>query len=64
LIVMSHIKRKMQESELFKTYTMQEMLDQIDLIECFEHKGRKLRYGEITKKQSDIYEALGIMPPT
>jgi transposase len=57
LIVMSHIKRKMQESELFKTHTMQEMLDQIDLIECFEQKGRKLRYGEITKKQSDIYEA-------
>lgn len=63
LIVMSHIKRKMQESELFKKYTMQEMLDQIDLIECFEQKGRKLRYGEITKKQSDIYEALGIKPP-
>jgi hypothetical protein len=39
----------MQESELFKTYTMQEMLDQIDLIECFEHKGGKMRYGEITK---------------
>jgi hypothetical protein len=64
LIVMSHIKRKMQESELFKTCTMQEMLDQIDLIECFEQKGRKLRYGEITKKQSDIYEAFGIKPPT
>jgi hypothetical protein len=54
----------MQESELFKIYTMQGMLDQIDLIECFEQKGRKLRYGEITKKQRGIYEVLGIKPPT
>jgi transposase len=63
LIIMSFIKRKMQESELFKKYTMHEMLDQIDLIECFEQKDRKLRYGEITQKQRDIYEVLGIEPP-
>jgi transposase len=64
LIIMSCIKRKMQESELFKTYTMHEMLDQIDLIECFEQKGRKPRYGEITLKQREIYEALGVTTPT
>jgi transposase len=63
LIIMSHIKRKMQEADMFKTYTMQEMLDQIDLIECFEQKGRKSHYGEITLRQRDIYEALGVTPP-
>ena len=64
LIIMSEIKRRMQDTELFKKYTMQEMLDQIDLIECFEQKGRAIRYSEIIKKQSEIFEALGIKPPT
>jgi len=64
LIILSEIKRRMQEVELFRKYTMQEMLDQIDLIECFEHKGKTARYGEIVKKQSDIYEALGVNLPT
>jgi transposase len=64
LIIMSHIKKKMHEAGLFRKYTMQEMLDQIDLIECFEMKGHAPRSGEVTKKQAEIYEALGIKPPT
>jgi len=64
LIIMSEIKRRMQEKELFNKYTMQELLDQIDLIECFEQEGRAARYGEVIKKQADIYEALGITTPT
>jgi transposase len=64
LIIMSDIKRRMHKAELLKKYTMQEMLDQIDLIECFEQKGQATRYGEIIKKQSEIYDALGIKTPT
>jgi transposase len=63
LIIMSEIKRRMQHAKLFTQYTMQEMLDQLDLIECFEQKGKTPRYGEIVKKQSDIYNALGIAVP-
>jgi transposase len=63
LIIMSDIKRRMQGTKLLKKYTMQEMLDQIDLIECFEQKGRATRYSEIIKKQSEIYEALDIKTP-
>jgi transposase len=63
LIIMSFIKKKMQEAGMFRTYTMQEMLDQIDLIERFDMKGRAPRYGEITKKQREIYETLGFNPP-
>ena len=63
LVIMSEIKRNMQEAGLFKKYTMQEMFDQIDLIECFEQKGKKVRYGEIVKKQYEIYEAFRIKPP-
>jgi transposase len=64
LIIMSDIKRRMRDSSLLKKYTMQEMLDHIDLIECFEQKGRHFRFGEIIKKHSDIFHALAILPPT
>ena len=64
LIILSEIKRRMQEAELFRKYSIQEMLDQVDLIECFELKGKAKRYGEIVKKQAEIYEALGVFSPS
>ena len=54
----------MQEKNLFKTYTMQGLLDKIDVIECFEQPGQKLRVGEILEKQKQIYYDLGVEPPT
>ncbi len=36
----------------------------LDVIECFEAPGHKLRVGEILNKQLKIYEALSINPPT
>lgn len=64
LIYLSFIKKRMQDANLFKNYTMQEVLDDLDVIECFEQKGLQLRAGEITKKQSDLFVALGVAPPT
>lgn len=64
LIYLSYIKKKMQENSLFKTYTMGTMLDKLDVIECFEAPGQKLRVGEILNKQLEIYRALEIDPPT
>lgn len=64
LIYLSYIKKQMQDKNLFKNHTMQEILDEIDLIECFENKGRKIRIGEVTKKQVDIFNDLGIEPPS
>jgi hypothetical protein len=63
LIFLSYITRKMQEEELFKKYTLHELLDEFDLIECFESPGRRLQVGEITKRQEDLYSQMGIMPP-
>lgn len=63
LIYLSWIKKRMQDTNLFKTYTIATLLDRLDLIECFETPGRKLRVGEILKKQHEIYVALGIEPP-
>jgi len=39
-------------------------LDKLDVIECFENPGYDLRIGEVVTKQKQIYEALGIAPPT
>jgi len=63
LIYLSYIKKKMQQSGLFKAYTMGTLLDKLDIIECFESPGQKLRVGEVLKKQTDIYKALDIDPP-
>ena len=63
LIYLSYIKKIMQDKNLFKKVTMQELLDELDLIECFEQPGHKLRVGEITKKQVELFEAMEIKPP-
>ncbi len=44
--------------------TLQELLDDLDVIECFEQPGRKPHIGEMTKKQMDLYTKLGIEVPT
>ena len=63
LIYVSYIKGRMQETGLFKDYTVQTLLDKVDVIECFEDPGHELRVGEVLSKQRQIYEALGITPP-
>jgi len=64
LIYLSYIKKKMQDKSLFKKYTMHELLDEFDIIECFEQPGRDLRVSEVTKRQIELYEAMEIAPPT
>jgi transposase len=64
LIFLSYITRKMQEAELFKDYTLQEVLDDFDIIECFEVPGKQLQVGETTMRQVELYTKLGIKPPT
>ncbi len=64
LIYLSYIKKAMNDHNLFKNYTMQEVLDNLDIIERFEQPGRKHRIGEITKKQAHLFECLGVALPT
>nr|WP_198017550.1 hypothetical protein [Syntrophorhabdus aromaticivorans] len=63
LIFLSHITRKMQESNLFKDYTLQEVLDELDVIECLEVPGQRLMAGEMTQRQVELYTKLGVMAP-
>ncbi len=64
LIYLSYITRRMQENNLFKKHTMQEVLDEFDIIECFEVPGKQIHVGEITKRQEELYTKLGVIPPT
>ena len=63
LIYLSNIKKRMELSGLFKDYTIQNLLDKLDLIECFESPGHRLRVGEILEKQKQLYALLGYTPP-
>ena len=64
LIYLSCIKKAMQKNKLFGKYTLQGLLDQFDVTECFVRPGRNMHMGEITKKQQELYEVLGIVPPS
>jgi len=63
LIFLSYITKKMQDGNMFKDYTMQEVLDEFDIIECFEVPGQQLQVGEMTKKQIELYSKFGVKPP-
>jgi hypothetical protein len=62
LIFLSSITKKMQDNNLFKDYTMRDILDEFDLIECVEVPGQQLHVGETTKRQVDLYTKLGAKP--
>ena len=64
LIFMSYIKRAMDQGSLFKNRTMQELLDDLDVIERFHHPSRKPQIGEITEKQKALYVAMAVECPT
>jgi transposase len=64
LIYLSYIKKKMQDGDLFKKYTLQGLLDEFDVIECFEQKGKERRWGEMTKKQATLFSLMGVEPPS
>ncbi len=64
LIYLSCIKQAMQKNNLFGRYTLQGLLDQLDVIECFGRPGKDLRVGEITKKQQELYTTLRVDPPS
>ena len=59
LILISYINRKMQDLGLYKDYTMQQLLDKLDVIECFLSPGHDLRVGEIHDQQKELYTKLG-----
>ena len=64
LIYLSYINKVMNEQGLYRNYTLYELLDELDVIECFEQPGHSATVGEITKKQKDLYAAFGVAVPS
>jgi hypothetical protein len=58
------IKKQMQEKHICKKYSITDLLDKLDVIECFEQPGKVLRVGEIVEKQEQLYYDLGVTPPS
>lgn len=64
LIYLSYIKKKMQDAKLLEKWTIQGLIDELDVIELFEAPDKERVLGEITKKQVGLYESLGIKTPS
>ena len=63
LIITSYLHNAMKRAHLYPKYTMNELLDELELIERFERQGHKPRIGEVTKKQLELFAALDTKPP-
>ena len=63
LILISYIRKHMIDKKLFGKYTLQGLLDELDIIECFKQPGKDPYIGEILTKQRDIYCAMDVQAP-
>jgi transposase len=63
LIYLSYIKKQMGDKNLFKRYTLQGLLDEVDMIECFTEPGKSLFVGEVLQKQRQIYKDMDVLAP-
>jgi hypothetical protein len=53
----------MSDNNLYKTYTLIELLNEINLIKKYIYPNKPCLYSEITKEQHDIYKVFDINPP-
>lgn len=63
LILVSSLHRRLQETKTYKKYTMQQVLDKLDVIERFEAPGCQPRIGEVLHEQEVLYKTLGEPSP-
>jgi hypothetical protein len=63
LIYLAYIKKQMQDKDLFKKYTMHELLDELDIIECFTEPGKAPYVGEVLQKQKLLYLDMEVEAP-
>jgi transposase len=63
LIYISFLHNAMSRKDLYKKFTMYELLDELEMIERYDRQGFKPQISEITVKQSEIFSVLGFVPP-
>ena len=51
------------KEKLFKKYTHQGLLDELDVIECYTQPGKVVIVGEVLAKQAEIFTKLGVDVP-
>lgn len=64
LQMVSYIKKQMDEHGLFSNYTIQSLLDELDVIEYYQQPGKTHHLSEITEKQRNLYEMMNVSVPT
>lgn len=62
LIYLSYINKKMEEKHLYSKYTLHELLDELDVIECFLEPGKAPIQGEVLAKQEQLYRDMDVEP--
>jgi hypothetical protein len=50
----------MDDQGLYKSYTLTQLLDELDVIECYSYPGHTEKVGKMTKKQKQLYEVFGV----
>lgn len=63
LIILSYVKKHMQDAKLFHKYTMQGLFDELDVIESLEVPGKDPIFGEVLERQAELYKAMDVTPP-
>ncbi|NQT60801.1 MAG: IS1634 family transposase [Bacteroidetes bacterium] len=64
LMYLSSIDKTMKEQNLYKKYTLNDLLDTFDVIEQFQSPGHTPHVGEVTQKQKELYGCFGVDAPT
>jgi transposase len=64
LIYVSYIHKHMRDNNLYQNYTMQTLLDSLDIIERYDYDGQRHHYGEITKKQQGLFSSFKVPSPS
>jgi transposase len=64
LIFISYIDNKLKENRTYKSKTMNQILDILDVIEVYNYGYSNQRYSEITTKQRQLFLDLNVKPPT
>ena len=54
----------MDENGLFSNYTLQSLLDELDIIEYYQQPGKAHHLSEITDKQRNLYTMMDVAVPT
>ena len=62
-VLMAEINKTMAEHDMYKNYTMRELLNILAKLRVQDINGRRILY-PVTKEQRLIYEAFGVALPT